>query len=129
MSKDFRIGDLVIVNELDQPCGRLVAVVTGLSVDSTRSMLLCEYLNSDRAFDEWSKKPLKANVKFATHISDFGCVLLTDGSKYLVSQVGDSVARYTDGQLRRWQDAGKPSYRGRPHLFKLIADSIFHTVF
>ena len=129
MSKDFKIGDLVIINDIDQPCGRLVAVVVGLSVKSTSSMLLCEYLNADSDFDEWTKCQLKANVKFATHISDFGCVLLTDGSNYLVSQVGDSVARYPDGQLRRWQDAGKPTYRGRTHLFKYIADNIFHTVF
>ena len=131
MSKDFKIGDLVIVNEVDQPCGRLVAVVVGTLVDGVQDFCFCEYLNISKDLDQFNDPPMQCNTKEVTKLSEFGCVLVTNTSDYHVGVVGRSLATYPDGdhEHRRWQEPFPINYQGRPHLLARIKDNVFYEHF
>lgn len=125
MGKFFRIGDLVVVNDIDQPCGRLVAVVVGIAGDQ----LKCSYLNAASEFDWWEKNPLTTGIEYATHLKDFGCVLMTDSEKYVVKKIGESRATYADGSHRPWQERCEVAFKARKALLDLSYHNAFFFVF
>lgn len=114
----FQVGDTVILNDCDQPSGKMVAVV----VKDDGTHYHCEYLNADQRFDCYSKPPMKAGrLERATKTEEFGVRLCAADGKYWCEQVVDSVARYPDGALRKWQEFGGPmKYVARPHLALLL---------
>jgi hypothetical protein len=114
----FRVGDTIILNDIDQPCGQLVAVV----VKDDGEHYHCEYLNADARFDYYSKPPMRAGrLERATKLEEFGVKLCAADGRYWCEKVGESVARYPDGQARQWQEFGLAGkYKARPHLALLL---------
>lgn len=129
MSRDFRIGDLVIASDTDQPCGRLVAVVVGFEIDGVQDFCLCQYLNIDTDFDRFNNPPMRCNSKLVTKLSDFGCALVTNTKNYYVVRVGRSNATYRDGAARDWQETTPMQFQGRPNLMSRIRDNVFYEHF
>lgn len=114
--QEWKIGDCVNVNDVEQPCGRLVAVVVGIE----GSDLLCQYLNASREFDYYNEPPMRNPKSESTKISDFGVVITDAGHEYWCSQTAESKATYSDGKPRHWQDKNQSCYRGREDLMKLV---------
>jgi hypothetical protein len=116
----FKVGDAVILNDVDQPCGKLVAIV----VKDDGTHYHCEYLNADPRFDHYSKPPMRAGrLERATKLEDFGVVLCVADGKYWCDQIGESAAKYPDGQARQWQEfGGRMMHRARPHLATILWD-------
>lgn len=117
--RTFSPGLCVIVNHFDQPCGKLLAIV----VDVDGQDVLCCYVNADPALDGYQTPPMRFPSEIVTHVCDFGVDVETDTEgHYWCEQRGESIATYTDGTTRPWQEHGQPiKYRGRPDLMKLIA--------
>jgi hypothetical protein len=114
----FKVGDTVILNDCEQPSGQMVAVV----VKDDGEHYHCEYLNADARFDHYSKPPMRAGrLERATKLEEFGVKLCAAEGRYWCEQVVDSVARYPDGSLRKWQEFGGPiRHMARPHLAMIL---------
>jgi hypothetical protein len=106
-SRAFKVGDLVILNDVEQPCGRMVCVVTGTCVGGF-DYYHVQYLNADSTFDSYCKPPMQNMLKRATRLEDFGVVFRNDGTHYWCEQIGNSSATYPDGEPRKWQEFGGP---------------------
>lgn len=86
-------GDLVIVNQMDKPCARLLAVVA----DSSGQ---CYYLSA-------KVDQLKVTASLhngAATLEEFGCEIQIASYQYAVLAFGTSCATYTDGRSRLWQE-------------------------
>jgi hypothetical protein len=114
----FKVGDTVILNDCEQPCGQMVAVV----VKDDGEHYHCEYLNADPRFDYYCNPPMRAGRLWrAARLEEFGVKLCAAAGKYWCEKVGESVAKYPDGKARQWQEFGGPiKYRARPHLALLL---------
>lgn len=116
-SRAFRVGDCVILNEVEQPYGRLVCVV----VEDDGEHYHCQYLNADPTLDSYNKPPMKTRLERATKIETFGVVIRAAKGHYWCEQLTESKAAYSDGKPRKWQEHGGPvKYRARPHLAELL---------
>lgn len=116
-SRAFRVGDCVILNEVEQPYGRLVCVV----VDDDGEQYHFQYLNADPMLDSYNKPPMKNRLERATKIEDFGVVIRAANGEYWCEQRSESKATYSDGKPRKWQEYGGPvKYRARPKLAELL---------
>jgi len=105
-SRAFSVGDLVILNDVEQPCGRMVCIVTSNANDL--GFYSVQYLNADRTFDAYCKPPMQNRLLRATRVEEFGVVLRNDGTHYWCEQVGNSSATYPDGNPRSWQEWSGP---------------------
>lgn len=115
----FKVGDCVILNETEQPCGRLVCVVTGDA--DAGGFYQCQYLNADPALNSYCNPPMRNRLLKATLVEDFGVDLLFKDGEYWCDPVRESVATYSDGSLRKWQEYGDPiHHRARREVAKLI---------
>ena len=114
--EEFKIGDCVNLNHVEQPCGKLVAVVVGIVGDC----LLCQYLNAEEELDQYNEPPMRSPKEGTTKLSEFGVVIKGDGSDYWCEQETESKAKYADGQPREWQDHFPEVRRGRPKLMQLV---------
>ena len=113
----FRVGDCVILNEVEQPYGRLIAVVT----EDDGNYYHCQYLNADSTLDSYSNPPMKTRLDRATKIEDFGVVIRSAKGEYWCEQRSESKATYSDRKPRKWQEHGGPvKYQARPHLAELL---------
>lgn len=117
VARAFRVGDCVILNHCEQPCGKLVCVV----VDDDGDFYHCQYLNADPAFDSYNDPPMRNRLDRATKIETFGVVIRAANGEYWCEQRGDSRATYADGKTRPWQEYGGPlKYRTRPKLADML---------
>lgn len=117
----LKVGDCVIVNCIEQPCARMVAVVTKASKKKQR--VHCKYLNSESCFDPFNDPTMKPAIARVTKLTDFGVKLHFDEvtQQYWCEQLAQSVAKYEDGQLRPWQDHKESlKYSARPDVLKLV---------
>lgn len=105
-SRAFRVGDCIILNDVEQPCGRMVCVITGNANDL--GFYSVQYMNADPSFDSYCKPPMANRLLRATRLEDFGVVLRNDGTYYWCEQIGSSSAVYPDGEPRKWQEFGGP---------------------
>jgi hypothetical protein len=114
----FRVGDTVILNDVDQPCGKMVAVI----VKDDGKDYHCEYLNADARFDKYNIPPMRfGRLNYATKLEDFGVKLCAADGKYWCEPVSISVARYPDGSPRNWQEFDGPiRHVARPHLALIL---------
>jgi len=100
--RDITEGDLVIVNDIDQPCPQLIAEVR----ESYKDHLICDYIDVN------VKKPRGLHVmrEEARLVSDFGVVLINSEmfGSILVKQVKASEVTYRKEpqRLRPWQGRG-----------------------
>lgn len=108
----FKVGDLVILNEVERPCGKMVCVVVfdhapmGLNYGVV-------YLNADPDFDSFCKPSIRGSLNEATLVEDFGVELRIscpqsagDRPEYWFEKTGKSKAKYKDGKPRGWQENG-----------------------
>lgn len=116
-SRTFRVGDCIILNDAEQPCARMIVVVT--ADDGTQYE--CQYLNADPAFDSYCKPPMNSSLSRATKVEDFGVVIRAHAGQYWCEQREESKATYSDGKPRKWQEYDGPvKHRTRPHLADLV---------
>ena len=116
----FQVGDCIILNDVEQPCGRMVCVVTG-SNDNEDGFYSVQYMNADSVFDCYCKPPMRNRLNRATKLECFGVALRTDGTRYWCEQIGDSSASYPDGQPRKWQEWHGPiKYVMRSSVFPYL---------
>lgn len=91
----IKVGDFVILNEMEAPQGNLVAVVVGRNAGG---LWACQYLH--RKHEDWRL----IRGMSPTKVSDFGVSVRIDGFQYYVQDDGrNSVAKYHDGKHRQWQ--------------------------
>ena len=111
------VGDVVIMNEIEQPSGEMLMVVVGRK----SCYFVCKYLNADKRFDRYNRPPMLSRLERATHLEDFGVVLeFIHPDKYVCRVVGESRARYPDGRPRPWQERVPMTYRYRKEVFEKI---------
>ena len=93
----LKVGDYVILNEVDRPCSRHIAEVNAVYEDGTFD---AEYRNIE--YD----KMKGAFQNRATLVCDFGVDVAeeSDGKVVAVPASRDSAARYSDGRPRFWQE-------------------------
>ena len=115
--RSWQNGDCIIINDVEQPCSKLIAVIVGQRGEYYE----CQYLNADETLNQYNKPPMRNKLTRATRVEDFGVVLRTTGDKYWCEQVGDSIATYPDGEPRKWQESGGPyRHTKRPDVFKHV---------
>ena len=115
-SRAFRVGDCVNLNQVEQPCAKLIAVV----VADDGQLYHCQYLNADPMLDSYNNPPMKCSLDDATKIADFGVVIRSEGSEYWCEQRSESKATYKDGKPRKWQDWGQPKFVARRGVADLV---------
>lgn len=96
----IQIGDLVIINDSDKPCTRLMARVA--EVDPVRGFIRAEYI-----CERTNMRECQGSLHRATLVSDFGVEVAFDGNVVSTEQVRPSVATYPDGKPREWQPSGE----------------------
>lgn len=97
--KGFDIGDLVIVNEFDRPCARLIAEVMDMGLD----YLVVEYI--DKSLEHHGKMRVY-DISNPTKIEDFGmrlCAYVSDYGFAVCRSVYKPKAVYKNGRERLWQ--------------------------
>ncbi len=102
MSEDIKIGELVIMNDCDAPCPRLIAIVEDIKDGS----YLCRYFSTYPNM----KKPYGPNP---TRVSDFGVDVIVSGNHFCAHQTRKTIATYDDGKPRYWQPQGGSIQRAR----------------
>lgn len=108
-------GDVVIINDVDAPEAKMLAVLTKYDADA--GAWHARYLTT--ATRNW--KCGTANWT-PTKVEDFGMRLEWRGDEFRVVPNGaPCVATYDDGVPRRWQDySGREWWTTRPEARKLV---------
>ena len=122
-SSEIAVGHCVILNDIEQPYGRLIAVI----MEMQGNIAFCNYLNADSRLSSFNKKlgmivnPEEWNT---TPVSKFGVEVSycpEDGS-YCCNRIGESVATYQDGKPRQWQERAPITYTARRGVVKCCID-------
>lgn len=110
---DYYCGQ-IIVSEYDQPCVRMLGVVTAIHTTRFGSRIECEYLSDH--ID--TKQQLYGPPEHITPVTEFGVVVTFDeiNGRMTATQESESVATNSDGMPRIWQGAKTQSC-----LFRLDA--------
>lgn len=115
----LRVGELVILNDMEQPCGKLVAVITAAS--EAGDLHQWKYINADPQLDSYNEQPGFIDMSPATRLEDFGVVIHAHNTEYWCEQRYESKATYKDGKPRAWQERGEPTkYTTRPELTDIL---------
>lgn len=97
------MGDLVIVNELDRPCSRLIAVVLDdESMNGLSGLIRASYIAKEFA----SRSPMVLPTSRMTRVDSFGVDIRRDGGSCFSVEASPSEALYPDGSVRAWQEDG-----------------------
>lgn len=100
LSSAVEVGHCVIINDCDQPCGKLVAVVCHVQDD----LVVAKYLSAS----------IKMNVcknrrpDLVMPVGRFGVKVVMVGDQYWCEKIGESTAVYPDGKHRPWQEYDEP---------------------
>lgn len=114
-SRAFVVGDTIIVNDVEQPCGKFVAVVVAIN----QHMLKWCYLKDDPTLEQFDGS--WAFMDEATLTQDFGVQICNDlDGYYWLEQKQASKAKYPDGEPRRWQEYHPEKHKYRAKLFDLV---------
>lgn len=124
-SSRLEIGHCVILNEFEEPSGRMVCVI----VDKDDDFFYVKYINADSSLGihNWNSgmkaKRDQAGIHRMTPLSVFGVRIIayhraatipTRGRWYYICEkIGESTATYCDGKPRRWQERHSCEYAGR----------------
>lgn len=109
---ELRIGQPVIINEIDRPYEGNIAIV--VLIDDNH--VSAEYLDIDYDDDYGSCHGDKHSV---ASLEDFGFELELSGIFYKVAQIGECKAKYPDGLPRKWQGTGR-TYRARHEVLDIF---------
>lgn len=111
----IEVGHCVILNDAEEPSGRMVCVI----VDANDESVWCKYLNSDRMFDSFNNRRGMRILRYPglhdmTPLNVFGVRIFAcyeagtntvhGGWRYCCERIGESTATYRDGHPRRWQE-------------------------
>jgi hypothetical protein len=116
MTRKFEPGDCVILNDVEQPCARLIGVV--VSVDD--GYVKTKYLNADESFSSYNRRGCLSRRAVVTHLEDFGVRLRVTGVSYWCEVVGESTATYEDGKPRKWQEPKVRIHYARQNVLRLV---------
>jgi hypothetical protein len=98
-ASDLKVGCCVILNELEQPCSKLIAVVWKIE-----SVLICRYLCDWDHLKPFFRNGVRSAVHEATTVGHFGVSVKFEDGRYWCEQSGESIATYDDGKPRYWQE-------------------------
>lgn len=98
---NIKKGDLIIINDSDRPCARMIAKVT--SINSKIDRVYAKYISSKLKNEKCYSSP--DNV---TKVTDFGVQVYIEKDRYMCLAIGRSKATYRDGMSRQWQEDGSP---------------------
>ena len=93
----MKIGDLVIINEVDRPCAELIAVVT--KVDGEK--LPCRYLSAK--VEGYEGKDIGTTISRASLAKDFGICVDVEEFQFTTDKREYSDVKYDDGRVRTGQ--------------------------
>lgn len=112
------IGMPVIINNVDRPCTRLVAVIT--NIDNDTGIVHAEYLCKETLMAQCSSQAYRV-----TPLSEFGVTLIIEKGEMKCDPVKKSTAMYPDGGHRKWQEEeyGK-RHKVRPDVVSLLKKTI-----
>ena len=119
------VGHCVIVNRIEQPCGRLLAVITEVKDVTVR----CKYLSIEKELSPWNLDGgMEPGNLVVTPVNFFGVEVRYEQSGkdivYWCDPVGESVATYSDGQIRPWQERGyRCRYVARTDVFMIAKEA------
>lgn len=127
-AEEIAFGHCVIVNEVERPWGKQVAVVVEPG-DPVKAVYLCTELHKQG----WSRR-ISNRLVNVTPVGHFGCDVWTDGIRYWVEENGQkSRARYFGSRhvgapdaklIRAWQEAHAVRYTAAPHILNLCMQAI-----
>lgn len=104
----LELGHCVIINDCDQPCAKLLAVVTEVREDK----VVAQYLTKDVSMKQcWSSNP-----KHVTPANWFGVRVLVTSAGVCCLNGGESKATYPDGKARKWQEYGVMTHAVKPEV-------------
>lgn len=92
-----KIGDLVIFGECDAPEAHCIGRIVRKDGDTWHGKYL-----SKRTLGRYSGELCDSMV---TPVSDFGIAVSIKGKRLSVSRAGPTVAQYSDGKKRAWQES------------------------
>lgn len=120
LASHIEVGHCVILNPVERPCGRLVAVI--VSIDGIEAT--CHYLNADRSLDPFNRRGMVVNLEFheMTPVERFGVHVvynLKTGNYFCRKYSEQSFAPYGDGSTRQWQESFECEFQSRPEVARL----------
>jgi hypothetical protein len=126
-ASEIAVGHCVNVSYVEQPCSKLVAVITQIEGE----FAYCKYLNSEPALDSYSEmnqgRGLRNRLESLTPIGDFGVQVFYEDNKkkptFWCERTSDSVATYSDGGRRFWQEGESYIFPARRELAKFSLNS------
>ena len=121
-AEEIAVGHCVILNDAEQPCGRLVAVITAIEGD----VAWCKYLNRNQAMNEFNhgrgmKIERDSSIHNLTPVGKFSVDVWLDAKgRYWCEQFQPSEATYRDGKPRAWQGNNGVMYYARQDVLEGI---------
>jgi len=128
-ASEIAVGHCVNLNDCEQPCGKLIAVITQIDDVFVR----CKYLNADRNLSSYNAlggmiAQLSGGIHRLTPIGLFGVrVMYQEGDEpfYWCEQVSSvSNATYRDGSPRQWQEFRPMEFNARLDVVKYCLKAI-----
>jgi hypothetical protein len=122
LSSEIAVGHCVIINHVEQPCAKLLAVITSFDENTVTT----NYLNADKSFNSYNKVGCANRKSEVTPVGLFGVQVMVDLEKneYSCQFIADSIAEYHDGRIRKWQDYNNCLYQFRPKVLKIAAKAV-----
>ena len=111
------VGMPVILNDMDRPCTRLVAIVKSIEQPNTVSsgIVHARYLTTNTMMKDCSSL-----LAHTTPLEAFGVELVIVGSQVYGHIIGPSQATYRNGKPREWQPEHCEIHDIDPHAFELM---------
>ena len=111
------VGMPVILDDIDRPCTRLIAIVKSIEQSDTVSsgIVHARYLTTNTMMKDCSSL-----LKHVTPLSDFGVALEFNDGIVCGKVTGSSIALYRNGQSRAWQPEWEECHPVDPKAFELI---------
>lgn len=109
-ASEIAVGHCAIINHVEQPCGRLLAVIVAIEGESVRT----KYLNAESNLSSYNARGCVNPIETVTPASHFGVEVRAElkggDTVYWCDPQGESKATYCNGDARYWQER---SWRGR----------------
>lgn len=117
---EVKPGHCVILNEIERPCGRLVAVIGSIE----GSIATCYYLNADPDLS-WHNRlgmviDLSDTLHCLTPVEQFGVEVRYSKTigKFCCVKTRPTSAVYKNGKARFWQECNPAMYEARRDVLK-----------